>query len=49
MSEQPWNQGHGKPDETSLRKRLREATAGLRLAGPELPANSPKAREGLVQ
>ena len=38
MSEQPWNQGPGRPDETDLRKRLREAMAGSRLAGQELPA-----------
>jgi hypothetical protein len=33
MSEQPWNQGHGRPNDTGLRKRLREAMAGSRLAG----------------
>ena len=38
MSQQPWNQGPGRPDETDLRKRLREAMAGSRLAGRELPA-----------
>ena len=38
MSVQPWNQGPGRPDETDLRKRLREAMAGSRLAGRELPA-----------
>ena len=39
MSEQPWNQGPGRPDETGLHKRLREAMAGSRLAGRELPAD----------
>jgi hypothetical protein len=39
MSEQPWNQGPRRPDETGLHKRLREAMAGSRLAGRELPAN----------
>ena len=38
MSVQSWNQGRGRPDETDLRKRLREALGGSRLAGPELPA-----------
>jgi len=38
MSVQPWNQGPGRPDETDLRKRLREAMAGSRSAGRELPA-----------
>ena len=39
MSEQPWNQRLGRPDETDPRKRLREAIAGSRLAERELPAN----------
>jgi hypothetical protein len=39
MSKQPWNQGPGSRDETGLRKRIREAMAGSRLAGQELPAN----------
>jgi hypothetical protein len=39
MSAQPWNQGLGGPDETALPKRLREAMAGSRLAGRNLPAN----------
>jgi hypothetical protein len=39
MSEQPWNQVPGRPDETGLRKRRREAMAGSRLAGQELPTN----------
>jgi hypothetical protein len=39
MSKQPWNQGPGRPDETGLHKRLREAMAGSRLAGRELPAD----------
>jgi hypothetical protein len=39
MSEQPWNQGPARPDETGLHKRLREAMAGSRLAGRELPAD----------
>jgi len=38
MSGQPWNQWPGRPDETDLRERLREAMAGSRLAGRELPA-----------
>jgi len=40
MSEQPWNQAPGTPDETGLSKRLHEAMAGSRLAGRELPADS---------
>ena len=36
MSEQPWNQGPATPDQSGLRKRLREAIAGSRLAGREL-------------
>jgi hypothetical protein len=40
MSAQPWNQGPERPDETDLRKRLREAMAGSRLAGRESPANT---------
>jgi hypothetical protein len=39
MSAQPWNQGPGRPDETGLHKRLREAMAGSHLAGQVLPAN----------
>jgi hypothetical protein len=39
MSERPWNQGPGSPDGTDLRKRLREAMAGSRLAEPELSAD----------
>jgi hypothetical protein len=39
MSEQPRNQGLGRPDETDPRKPFREAMAGSRLAGRELPAN----------
>ena len=38
MSVQPWNQGPGRPDETDLRERLREALAESRLPGRELPA-----------
>jgi hypothetical protein len=33
MSEQPWNQGPGRPDETGLRKHLRKALAESRLPG----------------
>jgi hypothetical protein len=40
MSEQPWNQGPGRPDETGLSKRLHEAIAGSRLAGQQLSANA---------
>ena len=40
MSEQPWNQDPGTADEAELRKRIREAMAGLPLAGRELPANA---------
>jgi hypothetical protein len=40
MSEQPWNQAPGTPDETGLHKRLREAMAGSRLAGQQLSANA---------
>jgi len=39
MSEQPLNQGLGRPDATGLRNRRREAMTGSRLAGRELPAN----------
>jgi hypothetical protein len=39
MSKQPWHPEPGKPDETGLRKRLREAMAGSRLAGRELSIN----------
>jgi hypothetical protein len=40
MSEQPWHQGLGRPDETDLRERLREAMAEPRSAGRDSPANS---------
>jgi hypothetical protein len=40
MSKQPWNPGPGKPDETGLRKRLREAMAASRLGRQELSTNA---------
>jgi hypothetical protein len=39
MSEQPWNQAPGSPDETGLSKLLHEVMAGSRLAGQQLPAD----------
>jgi hypothetical protein len=36
MSKQPWNQGLASQDEAAVRKRVREAMAGSRLAGLEL-------------
>jgi hypothetical protein len=44
VSKQLWNQRPGNPDETALRKHLREAMAGSRLAGRESPANSRESR-----
>jgi hypothetical protein len=46
MSKQPWNQGPGRPNETGLRKRLREVMAESHLAGRELSANG---RESLAR
>jgi hypothetical protein len=52
MSEQPWNQELGRPDETDPRKRLREAMAGSRLAGGgdclQTVAKVPAGRASLV-
>jgi hypothetical protein len=39
MSEQPWNQEPGRPEETALRKRLRAAMTGSRFGGQELSTN----------
>jgi hypothetical protein len=48
MSEQPWNQGPEKPDETGLHKRPHETMAGSRLAGRELHTDGRESFGGLV-
>jgi hypothetical protein len=40
LSEQPWNQGPGRPDETGLHRRLHEAMVGSHLAGQQSSANA---------
>ena len=46
LSEQPWNQQSRGSGETGLRQVVREAMAGSRLTGPELPATGRESPAG---